>query len=391
MLITKNKIKIKNLLSDNKKIEAIENYNKNKDGYDKKFKNYQSKFEKELEWARNFKFYNSIATAIEAIFDKLIGKKRNPVRFSGTNKTCENMIALSREEYSYLKELCNVAGVEINICVRQSDFLIKGGFEFKQNDFLGLRENILLGLAAKKLITLENDNNNPPNMTFKCDENILFNIIKQFSSFSAGLEEQFQMDEKIEKPMLDIKMLNINSTGYQKLSLGQICMADDFLDYVTACFNGENFAKITLRIKSIFEKNFDSNIDDFDIEQFENICIKKLLELGNTSGKWHQNGTIFKEDLRLNEKLKMLDFYYKELPKLTENQIPSRLRLAFIFSLHTGWCSEYARDIIKQKQMDSKFENLFCAIDALQTYNSAQLDSDNLVNDLRSVLSFMKE
>ena len=184
---------------------------------------------------------------------------------------------------------------------------------------------------------------------------------------------------------------NKNYKDYQKLSLSQILMADDFLDYLTASFNGEKYEEIPSCIKNIFEKNFNGNIDDFGIQAFENACVKKLSELRSTSGKWHQNDTIFKEDLHLNEKLKILDFYYKELPKLSENKISPRLRLAFIFSLHTGWCSEYARDIIKQKQMDSKFENLFCALDALQTYNSSQLNCDNVVNDLRSVLNFMRE
>lgn len=118
-----------------------------------------------------------------------------------------------------------------------------------------------------------------------------------------------------------------------------------------------------------------------------------MSELGNSGQKWHQDqdDTIFKRDLKLNKKLKMLDFYYKNLPELTQNQVSPRLRLAFAFSLHTGWCSEYTRDLIQQKQMDKKFENIFCAVDALQTYNSLQLDSINLVNDIRFVLSFMKE
>ena len=168
-------------------------------------------------------------------------------------------------------------------------------------------------------------------------------------------------------------------------------MAEDFLDYVTASFKGEEYEKITPPIKSIFEKNFNGYIGDFDIEGFENTCIQKFLNLRRNKGKWYANEPIFKEDPGLNEKLKILDFYYKELPKLTQNRISPRLRLAFLFSSHTGWCSEYVKDIIRQKQMHRKFENVFCAIDALQTFNCSQLDCANLATDLRSVLNFMKE
>ena len=305
---------------------------------------------------------------------------------AGNNSIREDMITVNRDEYNCLTELCNVAGVKTGMPVQKSDLQIENGFKFEKESFFKLRRSILSGLANKKLITLENDNNNPPDRTFEYNDKILFDIIKRFDSFRKGVEKQFQTDAKVKEPMFDI-----NSTGYEKLSLGQICMADDFLDYVTTSFNGEKYEEIPSCIKNIFEKNFNGDINGFDIGEFENTCISKLLKLGNTGGKWHQNSTIFKEDLRLNEKLKMLDFYYKELPKLTNNRISPRLRLAFVFSLHIGWCSEYTRDIIKQKQMDGKFENVCCALDALQTYNSSQLNCDNLVNDLKSVLNFMRE
>ncbi len=394
MLTEKNKIKIEDLLNDNEKIEANEHYDKNKKDYDEKFEQYKSKLGKGLEGARNFEFYKSIETTIEKIFDqKKIG--RWYVKFDSSkqnNLTGEKFTALNRDEYNCLTELCNVAGVNMNAHVHKSDFQIKNDFEFKfkEKDFLELWKNVISGLSNKKLITLENDNNNPPTRVFEYDEDILFNIIKQFSSFTTGVEKQFQKDEKIEKPIFDI-----NSVGYKQLSLRQILTAKDFLCYVTTSFEDEEFGKITPRIKSIFEKNFNGYIDDFDIEGFENICIQKLSELGQRwgKGKWHENEPepIFKKDLALDEKLKMLDFYYKELPKLTQNRISPRLRLAFLFSLHTGWCSEYVKDIIRQKRMHRKFENVFCAIDALQAYNSSRLDCANLATDLRSVLNFMKE
>lgn len=179
MLMGKNKIKIKDLLDINEKIEANEHYDKNKKDYDEKFGQYKSKLGKELAGDRNFEFYKSITTTIKKIFGKSIGSEYQDFDFSQSdNPTGKAIIEFNRDEYNCLTELCDVAGVKIDTQIYKSDFLIKNGFKFEEKDFLERRKNVILGLANRKLITMENDNNNPPGRTFRCDGNILFDIIK---------------------------------------------------------------------------------------------------------------------------------------------------------------------------------------------------------------------